>query len=41
MSENKDLYFHQEPVGEMANLAYLVGSHSTRETLVVAPRPTA
>jgi glyoxylase-like metal-dependent hydrolase (beta-lactamase superfamily II) len=32
-----DLYFHQLPVGEMANLAYLVGSRSTRECLVVDP----
>ncbi len=32
-----DLYFHQLPVGEMANLAYLVGSQSTREALVVDP----
>jgi glyoxylase-like metal-dependent hydrolase (beta-lactamase superfamily II) len=32
-----DLYFRQEPVGEMANLAYLIGSRSTREALVVDP----
>jgi len=32
-----DLYFVQEPVGEMANLAYLVGSHATREALLVDP----
>lgn len=32
-----DLYFAQIPVGEMANLAYLVGSRSTREALVVDP----
>ena len=32
-----DLYFQQIPVGEMANLAYLVGSRSTREALVVDP----
>jgi glyoxylase-like metal-dependent hydrolase (beta-lactamase superfamily II) len=31
------LYFQQIPVGQMANLAYLVGSHSTREALVVDP----
>jgi glyoxylase-like metal-dependent hydrolase (beta-lactamase superfamily II) len=37
MSENSDLYFQQIPVGQMANLAYLVGSHSTREALVVDP----
>ena len=32
-----DLYFRQLPVGEMANLAYLIGSRSTREALVVDP----
>ena len=32
-----DLYFRQVPVGEMANLAYLVGSRSTREALLVDP----
>ena len=37
MSESSDLYFQQIPVGQMANLAYLVGSHSTREALVVDP----
>ena len=37
MSESSDLYFRQIPVGQMANLAYLVGSHSTREALVVDP----
>ena len=31
------LYFRQLPVGEMANLAYLVGSRETREALVVDP----
>jgi glyoxylase-like metal-dependent hydrolase (beta-lactamase superfamily II) len=36
-SDEQELYFHQEPVGEMANLAYLVGSRSTREALVVDP----
>ena len=35
--ERSDLYFHQQPVGPMANLAYLVGSCSTREALVVDP----
>jgi glyoxylase-like metal-dependent hydrolase (beta-lactamase superfamily II) len=30
-----DLYFVQEAVGEMANLAYLIGSRATREALVV------
>jgi glyoxylase-like metal-dependent hydrolase (beta-lactamase superfamily II) len=37
MQRESDLYFHQLPVGEMANLAYLVGSRSTRECLVVDP----
>lgn len=37
MTEPSDLYFSQHPVGEMANLAYLVGSRSTREALVVDP----
>ena len=37
MQRESDLYFHQLPVGEMANLAYLVGSRSTREALVVDP----
>ena len=37
MNETGDLYFRQEPVGQMANLAYLVGSRSTREALVVDP----
>ncbi len=37
MSNSSDLYFQQIPVGQMANLAYLVGSHSTREALVVDP----
>ena len=32
-----DLYFVQEPVGEMANLAYLIGSRATREALLVDP----
>jgi glyoxylase-like metal-dependent hydrolase (beta-lactamase superfamily II) len=32
-----DLYFVQIPVGQMANLAYLVGSRSTREVLLVDP----
>lgn len=36
MSE-PDLYFQQLPVGQMANLAYLIGSRSTRECLVVDP----
>ena len=37
MDEQGDLYFRQIPVGQMANFAYLVGSHSTREVLVVDP----
>ncbi len=37
MTESSDLYFAQIPVGEMANLAYLVGSRSSRECLVVDP----
>jgi glyoxylase-like metal-dependent hydrolase (beta-lactamase superfamily II) len=37
MAEASDLYFQQIPVGEMANLAYLIGSRSTREALVVDP----
>jgi hydroxyacylglutathione hydrolase len=37
MGEISDLYFHQVAVGEMANLAYLVGSLSTREALLVDP----
>lgn len=32
-----DLYFEQLAVGEMQNLAYLVGSRSTREALLVDP----
>jgi glyoxylase-like metal-dependent hydrolase (beta-lactamase superfamily II) len=32
-----DLYLRQELVGQMANFAYLVGSHSTREALLVDP----
>jgi len=37
MSESSDLYFHQIPVGEMANLSYLIGSRSTRQALLVDP----
>jgi glyoxylase-like metal-dependent hydrolase (beta-lactamase superfamily II) len=37
MAEESDLYFAQVPVGEMANLAYLVGSRSRREALLVDP----
>jgi len=32
-----DLYFLQLPVGEMENLAYAIGSRSTREVLLVDP----
>jgi glyoxylase-like metal-dependent hydrolase (beta-lactamase superfamily II) len=32
-----DLYFRQQPVGQMANLAYLVGSRTAREVLIVDP----
>jgi glyoxylase-like metal-dependent hydrolase (beta-lactamase superfamily II) len=34
---SSDLYFAQLPVGEMQNFAYLIGSRSTRECLVVDP----
>ena len=37
MAAASDLVFHQIPVGEMANLAYLVGSRSAREALLVDP----
>jgi glyoxylase-like metal-dependent hydrolase (beta-lactamase superfamily II) len=37
MSGGSDLYFQQIAVGEMANFAYLVGSRSTREALLVDP----
>ena len=37
MSETSDLYFQQLAVGQMANLAYLIGSRSSREALVVDP----
>jgi glyoxylase-like metal-dependent hydrolase (beta-lactamase superfamily II) len=37
MSESSDLYFVQQPVGEMANLAYLIGSRSERKAFVVDP----
>ena len=32
-----DLYFHQLAVGEMQNFAYMIGSVSTRECLLVDP----
>jgi glyoxylase-like metal-dependent hydrolase (beta-lactamase superfamily II) len=37
MAEASDLYFQQVPVGEMANFAYLVGSRSARQALLVDP----
>jgi len=37
MSDPSPLYFRQLPVGQMANLAYLVGSTTTRECVVVDP----
>ena len=37
MGESSDLYFQQIPVGQMANFAYLVGSRSAREVLIVDP----
>lgn len=37
MGDGGDLYFVQLPVGEMANLAYLLGSRESRECVVVDP----
>ncbi len=37
MGGASDLYFRQVPVGQMANFAYLVGSQSTREAMLVDP----
>lgn len=37
MDARDELYFAQLPVGEMANLAYLVGSRATRECFLVDP----
>jgi hydroxyacylglutathione hydrolase len=37
MTQTSDLYFRQIPVGEMANLTYLIGSLSSREALLVDP----
>lgn len=37
MTQPSDLYFQQIPVGEMANLTYLIGSRSTGEALLVDP----
>jgi hydroxyacylglutathione hydrolase len=36
-TSESDLYFRQAAVGQMANFAYLIGSRSTREALVVDP----
>jgi glyoxylase-like metal-dependent hydrolase (beta-lactamase superfamily II) len=37
VSAESDLYFRQIAVGQMANFAYLVGSRTTREALLVDP----
>ena len=37
MAPSSDLYFAQQMVGEMANLAYLVGSRAERKAFVVDP----
>lgn len=37
MREASTLYFRQEPVGQMANLAYLIGSLETREAVLIDP----
>lgn len=37
MADESDLYFQQLAVGDMANLAYLVGSRSQGEALLVDP----
>ena len=37
MAAQSDLYFAQQMVGEMANLAYLVGSREQRKAFVVDP----
>jgi len=37
VSGESDLYFKQLHLGQMANLVYLVGSHSAREALIVDP----
>jgi glyoxylase-like metal-dependent hydrolase (beta-lactamase superfamily II) len=37
LSAKSDLYFAQIPVGQMENLAYLIGSRSSREVLLVDP----
>ena len=37
MAGASDLYFRQIAVGQMANFAYLIGSLSSRQALVVDP----
>ena len=37
MAAQSDLYFAQQSVGEMANLAYLIGSREQRKAFVVDP----
>ena len=37
MAATSDLYFAQQAVGEMANLAYIVGSRETRQAYVIDP----
>ena len=37
MATESDLYFVQQRVGDMANLAYLIGSKSQRKAYVVDP----
>lgn len=37
MNDSSELYFQQIPVGEMANFAYLLGSQTTRECVIVDP----
>lgn len=37
MAAASDLYFAQQPVGEMANLAYLIGSRDEHKAYVVDP----
>jgi glyoxylase-like metal-dependent hydrolase (beta-lactamase superfamily II) len=37
VTETRDLYFRQVAVGDMANFAYLIGSLSSREALIVDP----
>jgi hydroxyacylglutathione hydrolase len=37
MTDSSDLYFVQQPVGDMANLAYLIGSRAERKAYLVDP----